>query len=104
MKKWDLQRLGFSIGAHRMACMLEPVLAGYHNFLHNLIPPTFVGPHLKLVIINLISLDIHSVSKITLSIHNKKEAPDLSATDGRGMKPKIQGCGFMATFSYSVEL
>jgi hypothetical protein len=37
--------------------------------------------------------------KKTLSIHKKKDTPDLSATVGRGMKPKIQGGGSMATFS-----
>lgn len=46
-----------------------------------------VGPHLKLII-NFNSLDIHSVSKITPYIHKMKEAPELSATDGRSMKPK----------------
>ncbi len=37
---------------------------------------------------NFNSLNIHSVSKITLYVHEKKEA-DLSATNDRGMKPKI---------------
>ncbi len=49
--------------------------------------------------INFNSLKIHSVSKITPSIHKNKEAPDLSATDGRGVKPNILGGKSMATFS-----
>jgi hypothetical protein len=57
-----------------------------------------VAPHKKLVI-NFNSLNIHSVSKITPYIHTKKEAPDLRATDGRVMKPKILGSSSMATFS-----
>jgi hypothetical protein len=63
-----------------------------------LIPPTFVGLQLKLVI-NFNSLKTHPISKITLSIHKKKEAVDPSAADGRGRKPKILGGGSMATFS-----
>ncbi len=46
-----------------------------------------IGPRLKLVM-NFNSLNIHSVSKITLYVHERKEA-DLNATDDRGMKPKI---------------
>jgi hypothetical protein len=62
-----------------------------------LIPPTFVGPHLKLII-NFIVSTFTQFSKITPSLHKKKEAADLSATDGRGMKPNILGGGSMATF------
>jgi hypothetical protein len=53
-----------------------------------LIPPTFVGPHLKLII-NFIVSTFTQFSKITPSLHKKKEAADLNATDGRGMKPNI---------------
>jgi hypothetical protein len=40
-----------------------------------------------------------NLQKNTPSIHKKKDTPDLSATVGRGMKPKIQGSGSMAMFS-----
>jgi hypothetical protein len=40
-----------------------------------------------------------NLQKITLVIHKKKDTPDLNATVGRGMKPKIQGGGSMATIS-----
>jgi hypothetical protein len=49
-----------------------------------------VGTHLKLII-NFNSLDIHLVSKITPYIHKMKDAPELSATNGRSMKPKTPG-------------
>ncbi len=62
-----------------------------------LIPPTLIGPHLKLVINFIVSM-FTWFSKITPSLHKKKEAADLSATDGRGMKPNILGGGSMATF------
>jgi hypothetical protein len=55
------------------------------------------GPHLKLII-DLNSLNIHSVSKITQYVQKKKEALRLSATDSGGMKPKILGGSSMATF------
>ncbi len=42
--------------------------------------PHSIGPYLKLVM-NFNSRNIHSVSKITLYVHEKKEAADLSATD-----------------------
>jgi hypothetical protein len=39
---------------------------------------------LKLV---MISLNIHLISEITPYVHKTKEAIDLSATNGKGMKP-----------------
>ncbi len=57
------------------------------------------NPCWSTLVINFNSLKVHPISKITLSIHKKKEAVDPSAADGRGMKPKILGGGSMATFS-----
>jgi hypothetical protein len=53
------------------------------------------------VVINFNALNIHSISKITMNIYKKKkkDALDLSSTDGRGLKPKILGSSSMATFS-----
>jgi hypothetical protein len=50
------------------------------------------------------SLNIHSVFKITPYIHKTKETPDLSATNGKAMKPKLQGGHPMATFSVVPQL
>ncbi len=66
------------------------------NWGPRLLSPTFVDPSFKFVI-NFNSLNIHSVFKITPYIHKIKEAPNLSATNGRCMKPKLEGSYSMVT-------
>jgi hypothetical protein len=98
---------------HHLKASLQ-LLSGYNDQIKEiwgprLLSPTFVGPRFKFII-NFNSLNIHSVYKITPYIHKKKEAPNLSATNGRCMKPKLKGSCSMATlfngttFGNTIEL
>jgi hypothetical protein len=86
---------------HHLKALLQLISRYNHQFKETkgtrVVPPALVDPNSKLVI-NFISLNIHPVSKINLDIHKKKRY-ETKTTNGRGMKPKLQGGGSMAIFS-----
>jgi len=90
---WQGLQVGFSFYLYVVyASCTNIVLILWNTYEH------VWGSQLKLII-DLNSLNIHLVSKITQYVQKKKEASHRSATDSRGMKPKILGACSMANLS-----